>query len=338
MNISLNVFNITLSLLIIPFLIKNIFTLLKEQLSQLQSTLLIIYFLTHPILIETFLINKFFITLFPLLITIYALNLRKENSFLLGHIGLTFSATLNPAYLLPALILLIIDIKKLKKERIYFFTTYLVLLLFYFNQFNLFNHNILFSIGNFLNAFYFAFTYSITNFSIYKPINSYSFASIFFLIFSLYFLIKNKNYTELYSYLIFPITAVFFYSIIYPYDIWNEAIGNSHFILMPFLIMVFIFIKTMPRLIIYAFIFLNFYSSINFIKNWFPVSAQIEQNLANLEFKPNAKQLMQRTLSWQYFFEGNQIKAVEMNTRLIEENSNDPDLHRENIIFQRNLE
>ena len=63
MNISLSVFNITLSLLIIPFLIKNIFTLFKEQLSQLQSILLIIYFLTHPILIETFLINGVWVSI-----------------------------------------------------------------------------------------------------------------------------------------------------------------------------------------------------------------------------------------------------------------------------------
>jgi cell division protein FtsW (lipid II flippase) len=130
--------------------------------------------------------------------------------------------------------------------------------------------------------------------------------------------------------------SVFFYSIIYPYDIWTEAFSNHQNYLMVLLVLIYIFIKTMPRLIIYGFIFLNLYGSVNLVRNWFPISAQLEQDLSTLELKDNAKLLVQRTLSWQYFFEGNKEKALNLNQSLIENNLDDADLLRENIIFKKN--
>jgi hypothetical protein len=58
-------------------LIKNIAGLFKNNLDNLQMILFAIFFLTHPIFIEVLLLNKFFTGPLPLLITVYALNLRK---------------------------------------------------------------------------------------------------------------------------------------------------------------------------------------------------------------------------------------------------------------------
>lgn len=336
MNNELSVFSLGFSLLIIPLLIKNIADLFKNNLDNLQMILFAIFFLTHPIFIEVLLLNKFFTGPLPLLITVYALNLRKENSILYGHLGLLFAATLNPAYLLPALGFLIIDFKKLNAARMYLSVSFIVLFLFYFNQLNFYSHNLIFALGNFLNSFYFAFTHTLINVSLYQPISLFLAVSLLFLGFSFFKIIKQKIYSDFYLFLLLPFLSVFFYSIIYPYDFWHEAFSNHQNYLMVLLVLIYIFIKTMPRLIIYGFIFLNLYGSVNLVRNWFPISAQLEQDLSTLELKDNAKLLVQRTLSWQYFFEGNKEKALYLNQSLIENNVDDADLLRENIIFKKN--
>lgn len=336
MNNELNAFSLGLSLLIIPLLVKNIASLLEKNLDNLQIILFFIYFLTHPIFIEVLLLNKFFNGLFPFLITIYAFNLKKENLLLNAHLGFLFAATLNPAYCLPALGLFILDFKKIKSARLYLSISFIVLLLFYFNQLNFYSHNLIFALGNFLNSFYFAFSHTMINISLYQPILFFLIASLIFLGYSFFQIIRQKIYTDFYLYLLLPFFSVFFYSIIYPYDIWTEAFSNNQNYLMVLFILIFIFIKTMPRLIIYGFIFLNLYGSVNLIRNWFPISAQLEQDLSTLELKDKSKYLIKRSLAWQYFLEGKKEKALEINQTLIDQNSiDDSDLLRENLIFKK---
>lgn len=335
MNNTFNVYSLGMSLLIIPFLIQNICKLFEKKLDRLQLILFSIFFLTHPIFIEVLFLNKFFTGFLPLLITIYSLNLRRDNSLLYGQMGLFFAATLNPAYFLPAWCLFGKDFKQLKNAKFYLAASFSVLMFFYFNQLNSFSHNILFAIGNFLNAFYFAFSHTITNISLYRPISIFIWVSLLFLGFSLFHIFKKRLYDELYFFLIFPFASVFFYSIVYPYDIWNEAFSNNQNYLMVLVLLVYLFIKTMPRLIIYALMVLNLYGTFNLVSNWFPISNQLEQDLATLELQDSTKTLLKRTLSWQYFFEGNKEKALEINQMLIDEKNTDSDLLRENIIFKK---
>jgi hypothetical protein len=295
-----------------------------------MSFVITITTLFHPWSIDAFLAPNLLEGPIAFLILIFAIEKLLDEQILFSQIIFILAGVFNISLTLIPIYIYIKKFKELKNYTLYHLL-YLIILFYYLRKHELMLDRLpLHFYIHYIQNIFFPITLSIFTYSL-APINFPSMATVFLFVFLLWFN-KRKELQKLYFLLPFSILTfigTMTTSWNEKYFFWKEVIFNpSSFMIVTFSTIILLALS-IPKRIFYAYTFFIIFVSTFWGICWFPNSKILEYSKDNLPKDYSQIFYMQKLMAWQYLYEGDTQRGIQILDKLTLEYPKDQEILKE---------